>query len=95
MNTKNKKDIVFGNFDLDLDEFHPSNVKVRITTMVDEDALIELKRLAKAKGVRYQTLLNRIIRNFVSKKGGNKGGQGSLTEDKVRLIVREELRKKA
>ena len=49
MSTKNKKDIVFGSFELDRDEFSPQNVKVRITTLVDKDALEKFKKMAEAQ----------------------------------------------
>ena len=95
MTTKTKKDIVYGKFELGPDEFAPQNVKTRITTMVDEDALEEFKKLAEAKGIKYQTLLNQVIRSFVSNTKPNKSGKGGLTEESVRQIVREELKKRA
>jgi predicted DNA binding CopG/RHH family protein len=95
MSTKNKKDIIFGNFELDADEFSPQNVKARITTLVDEDALEEFKKIAEARGIKYQTLLNQVIRGFVAGSKGGKGSKGGLTEESVRQIVREELRKRA
>ena len=94
MSTKNKKDIVFGSFELDPDEFSPQNVKVRITTLVDEDALEELKKIAEARGIKYQTLLNQVIRSFVYRSKSGKGSKSSLTEENVRQIVREELKKR-
>ena len=95
MSTKNKKDIVLGNFDLDGDEFSPQNVKARITTLVDEDALDQFKRIAETRGVKYQTLLNQVIRGFVAGSKGGKGSKGNITEESVRRIVREELKKRA
>ena len=97
MSTKNKKDIIFGDFELDSDEFSPQNVKARITTLVDADALDAFKKIAEARKMKYQTLLNQVIRSFVA---GTKGGRVSrsrnaLTEEGVRKIVREELRKRA
>lgn len=93
MNTKIKKDIIFGSFELDSDEFSAQNVKARITTLVDEDALEEFKKIAVSRGMKYQTLLNQVIRGFVSGLKGGKGAKGSLTEERVRKIVREELKK--
>ena len=96
MSTKAKKDIVYGKFELDPDEFSPKNVKIRITTFVDEDALTEFKTIAELQGTKYQTLLNQVIRGFVSGSKGNKGSGGGdgLTEANVRRIVREEIKKK-
>lgn len=91
----NKKDIVFGSFELDPDEFSPQNVKARITTLVDEDALEEFKKIAESRRVKYQTLLNQVIRGFVAGSTGGKSSKGSLTEENVRQIVREELKKRA
>ena len=94
MNTKNKKDIVYGNLELDPDTFAPHNVKERITTMVDQDALEAFKKIADEKSVKYQTLLNQVIRNFVG-LGGKRPMKSELTEESVRKIVREELKKRA
>ena len=61
MSTKNKKkDIEYGKVELDELEFDPRKVKVRITTMVDEDVLNALKDIASSKGEKYQTLLNKV-----------------------------------
>ncbi|MBU0506051.1 BrnA antitoxin family protein [bacterium] len=47
------------------------NVKVRITTYIDEDVLASLKDVADQSGNKYQTLLNTILREyfFGEKKG--------------------------
>ncbi len=95
MTTKNKKDIVYGSVELDSDTFAPQNVKERITTMLDQDALEALRAIAQKKGVKYQTLLNQIVRSFVGLGGGGRRPKGELTEEGVRKIVREELKKRA
>lgn len=96
MNTKSKKDIIYGNVELDPDTFAPHNVKERITTMVDQDALEAFKKIAEEKGVKYQTLLNQVIRNFTGLEGGKKRpSKSELTEEGVRRIVRDELKKRA
>jgi len=95
MNTKNKKDIVYGNAELDPDTFAPHNVKERITTMVDQDALDAFKKIAEEKGVKYQTLLNQVIRSFAGMGGGKRPLKSELTEESVRRIVRDELKKRA
>jgi uncharacterized protein (DUF4415 family) len=59
--------------------------KVRITTMVDKDILDWLKREAKKRDGKYQTILNNILRQS---KGTN---PDRLTDLETRL---EELEKK-
>lgn len=95
MNTKNKKDIVYGDAELDVDTFAPHNVKERITTMVDQDALEAFRKMAEERGLKYQTLLNQVIRNFVGLGSGKRSSKSELTEEGVRRIVREELKKRA
>ena len=55
--------IKYGKKDLlnesDLD---PKNHKVRITSFIDGDILVELKARAEQQGTRYQTLLNQLLR---------------------------------
>ena len=62
-----------------------SIAKVRITTMVDKDILDWLKREAKKKDGKYQTILNNILRQA---KGTN---PDRLSDLEARL---EELEKK-
>ena len=90
-----KRDIQYGNVDiLDEDAFDPRNVKVRITTFIDEDILIQLKDYAKKRGSKYQTILNSLLRSFFDKpKKGHK--VQVLSEERVRRIVQEELKKRA
>ena len=55
--------IKYGKMDLlnegDLD---PKNHKVRITSFIDGDILVELKARAEQQGTKYQTLLNQLLR---------------------------------
>ena len=92
MNFKSNK-ITIGKVELDDLEFAPHNVKVRITTMIDEDLLKALKKIAKSSGKKYQTLLNQILRSYIERKKNTK--PGTLEEKRIRQIVREEIRKKA
>lgn len=90
-----KRDIQYGKKDiLDKDAFDPKKVKVRITTFVDEDVLIMLKDYAKKRDSKYQTVLNSLLRAFFDKPTANSKVQG-LSEERVRRIVQEELRKQA
>ena len=93
MTTKTR--LKFGAKDI-LDEgtFEPKNVKVRITTFIDEDVLLMLKSYAKENGRKYQTVLNALLRSFFDKPEKSKKGH-ALSEERVRRIVREELKKRA
>lgn len=66
MNTKAKtKDIQYGSTDIELPSTWNSNeTKVRITTFIDEDLLIKLKKDAKSQGKKYQSLLNEKLREI-------------------------------
>jgi len=92
MSTKNK-DVVYGDIERDEVEFEPRHVKVRVTTMVDEDVLNALKKIAGSKGQKYQTILNQVLRAFVERKAERK--LASVGEKRIREIVREEIRKRA
>ena len=48
MSTKNK-DILIGKIEIDENEFASQHTKIRVTTMLDEDALIGLKKIANKK----------------------------------------------
>ena len=89
MNGK-KNNIKFGNLELDDQEFESKNVKVRITTYIDEDILLALKKLAKQRGDKYQSLLNSILRSYFET---NSKKPAKITEQKIRQIVQEELEK--
>ena len=94
MTIKRNKDIEYANVNLLDDEFDPKNVKIRITTLIDEDVLLMLKDYAKKRGGKYQTVLNSLLRAFFDKPTRSAKVQG-LSEERVRRIVQEELRKKA
>ena len=89
MNGK-KNNIKFGNLELYDQEFESKNVKVRITTYIDEDILLALKKLAKQCGDKYQSLLNSILRSYFET---NSKKPAKITEQKIRQIVQEELEK--
>lgn len=48
-----------------------SEIKVRITAMIDLDILKELKARAKKNHTKYQTLLNSILREALFEKESN------------------------
>lgn len=92
MRTKSK-DIILGKVEIDEAEFAPQNTKIRVTTMFDEDALAGLKEIAQKKGLKYQTLLNKIVRSYVC-DSSVEYNKKELTEESVRKIVRDEIKKK-
>lgn len=55
-----------------------SNYKIRITTMIDGDLKIKLQDEAKKKGLKYQTLINTILRKHFSKSDS--------VEERLRLV---------
>jgi len=42
--------------------------KIKITINVDEDLLLELRRMAASTGIPYQSLLNRVLKDAVMAK---------------------------
>ncbi|MBF0105201.1 MAG: hypothetical protein HQM16_07725 [Deltaproteobacteria bacterium] len=69
MSTKNKKksnpDIKFGDINLPEDIFESKNVKCRITTLIDQDILTEIKKRASSENVGYQTKINQFLRDYL------------------------------
>jgi uncharacterized protein (DUF4415 family) len=80
---KTKAKITYGTVELEPGTFDPRNVKERVTCMIDEDVVDWLRKEASGLGIGYQTLLNMKLRESM---------RGS-TDDHIRQIVREELRK--
>ena len=65
----NKKNINYGKKDLlNKDEFTSENVKVRITTYIDLDIIEALKAEAKKTKQKYQTILNKKLRESMLKE---------------------------
>ncbi|WP_374000103.1 BrnA antitoxin family protein [Bdellovibrio bacteriovorus] len=58
-----KAKITYGSVEIDEGEFSPENVKVRVTAMVDGDVLDALKKRAVRESTKYQTLMNRLLRD--------------------------------
>jgi len=85
--------VIFGDVELDDLELEPRHVKVRVTTLLDEDVLNALKKIASAKGQKYQTVLNQVLTAFVERKKARK--LTPVGEKRIREIVREEIRKRA
>ncbi len=66
MSTKNKK-ISYGKVEIPPDAFDAKNIKERITIMLDQDILDTYRRRAKQTGDKYQSLINRALRESLAK----------------------------
>ena len=60
-----KKKIDYGTEEIDQDEFDVKNAKFRVTAFVDMEVVEAMRKLAKAQGKGYQTLMNEILRGAV------------------------------
>ena len=69
---------------LDADEFDSKYVKVLSSIRLDGDVLSAVKAAAEKSGVKYQPLVNQILKEHFF---------GKPEEDRIREIVREELAK--
>ena len=64
MSTKNKK-ISYGKVSIPESAFEPRNVKERITIMIDQDVLDAYREKAGKHGDKYQSLINRTLREAI------------------------------
>lgn len=85
MKSTRKKKISYGNVSLPEDAFNPRETKFRVTMFIDLDILDKVRKLAKERGMPYQTYINQILRDTVL---------GNEMDERIRKIVREELGKK-
>jgi len=69
---------------LDADEFDSKYIKVLISIRLDGDVLAAIKEEATKKGVKYQPMINQILKDRYF---------GRPEEERIREIVREELAK--
>ena len=69
---------------LDADEFDPIHTKVLISIRIDGSVLDAVKAEADKKGVKYQPLINQLLKEYFF---------GNKDEDRIREIVRDELKK--
>jgi len=65
----------------------PQKGKSRITIYLDDDVLEEFRGRADKLGRGYQTIINDALREFLGK------GDKPISEDMLRRILREELKK--
>lgn len=59
--------------------------KTRITIMLDNEILKNFRLRAENEGFGYQTLINQVLKNYIT--------SSLLTEETLRKIIREELKK--
>lgn len=64
----------------------PSPGKTRITMMLDNDVIEAFREQAEAKGARYWTSINKVLRSYIFE-------DASLTENTIRQILRQESQK--
>lgn len=81
---KAKAKVIYGNVNLDADEFAPENTKFRVTMFVPLDVLEEIRKRAKQRGLPYQVYINQVLRDHVF---------GDAEAERIRQIVREELKR--
>ena len=80
-----KKKIIYAkNSVLDSDEADSKYVKILISTRLDENVLKAVKSAAAEQGIGYQTLINQVLKDHFI---------GNSEEEKIRRIVREELKR--
>ena len=65
MTTRNKKDLQFGDKEFESPkDWKKKDVKIRITTFLDEDLLEKIKFEAKKQNKKYQSYLNERLREL-------------------------------
>ena len=68
MSTKNKK-ISYGKIEIPEEAFDPKNIKERITIMIDQDILDAYRATAQKTGDKYQSLINRTLKEALGQPG--------------------------
>ena len=77
------KKIKTGKVEIGPDEFNPKNGKFRVNMFVDLDVIDQIRKVAIAERMPYQTWINRQLRNLVEKRIGGH----SLTENDISRLV--------
>ncbi|WP_374073498.1 BrnA antitoxin family protein [Bdellovibrio bacteriovorus] len=60
-----KTKINYGSVEIEEGVLSSQNVKIRTTAMIDGDVLVALKERAAKENTKYQTLMNKILREAV------------------------------
>jgi len=63
----------------------PTKGKTRITIYLDTDILEEFRERADKAGYGYQTMINEVLKEYLTKSGK------PLDEDVIRQVIREDL----
>ncbi len=66
----------------------PSKGKTRITIFIDDSVLAEFRARAEKAGTGYQTMINDVLRAFLSARA-----EKPVTESVLRQVLREEVSK--
>lgn len=66
----------------------PQKGKTRITIYIDNDVLDVFRRRSEAEGIGYQTMINQVLKEYLSESGH------PLDEATLRRVIREELHTK-
>ncbi len=62
-----KADIKYGKKDiLSEDDFEPAKIGHRISIVIPEDVLMRFREMAENNGTKYQTLINKVLRDAAS-----------------------------
>jgi len=61
---KSPKKFNYGSVEVEEGALSAVNIKIRVTAMIDGDVLKELKHRASRDKIKYQTLLNKLLRFF-------------------------------
>lgn len=64
MNTKGK--ITYGDVEVSDDILSPEATRIRISIMIPGDVLDGIRAMAAKEGIKYQTLINKLLRDAVA-----------------------------
>ena len=84
------KKIKTGKVEIGPDEFNSKKGKFRVNMFVDLDVIDEVRRLAAAEHMPYQTWINRKLRSLIE---GSPSGS-ALTEADIARLVDEQIEKR-
>ena len=66
----------------------PTKGKTRVTIFIDDSVLAEFRKRAEKAGTGYQTMINEVLRAFLSARS-----EVPVTESVLRQVIREEMPK--
>jgi hypothetical protein len=83
------KKIKTGKVEIGEDEFNPKKGKFRVNMFVDLDVIDEIRKLAGAEHMPYQTWINRKLRELVEGRS-----MSALTEEDIARMIDARLEKR-